>query len=190
METATLTQLTLSDCLDRAGDVELTKFFPTTIVSQINAAIESSALELQDPVTGNSLKTAIGNLSSELQPALLNATIEMLGSPEEVDMSEILANVDRSGGKIRPIIASLMAVLLFVSIIAYGCLVWKISYDASTLPMWTELIIPIGIPVTIVWSYFGFLKAERRELMELVIQRTPAGSALVKLGTALTQVKK
>ena len=105
-------------------------------------------------------------------------------------MSEILANVDRSGGKIRPIIASLMAVLLFVSIIAYGCLVWKISYDASTLPMWTELIIPIGIPVTIVWSYFGFLKAERRELMELVIQRTPAGSALVKLGTALTQVKK
>ena len=114
----------------------------------------------------------------------------MLSDEEGVDMSEILANVDRSGGKIRPVIASLMAVLLFVSVIAYGVLVWNIAYETKALPSWEALIIPIGIPITIVWSYFGFLKAERKELLEAVIQRTPVGNALVKFGTKLSQVKK
>ena len=83
-----------------------------------------------------------------------------------------------------------MAILLIVSVVAYGCLVWKISYENSTLPTWDALIIPIGIPVTIVWSYFGFLKAERREFMEAVINKTPAGAAIANFGSRLADIKK
>ena len=75
---------------------------------------EVITIDYQEPYTGNSIKTAIEESPSEEQTAILNTSIEMKSSGEDIDMSEILANVDHSGGKIRPIIASLMAILLIV----------------------------------------------------------------------------
>ena len=182
--------LTLDECLTRAGEIPIDKFYTAPVLGQISDALLQTELEFEEPYTGNSIKTAISTLALEAQTQLLATSIEMLSDEEGVDMSEILANVDRSGGKIRPVIASLIAVLLFVSVIAYGVLVWNIAYETKALPSWEALIIPIGIPITIAWSYFGFPKAARKELLEAVIQRTPVGNALVKFGTKISRVKK
>ena len=110
--------LTLDECLTRAGEIPIDKFYTTPVLGQISDALLQTELEFEEPYTGNSIKTAISTLALEAQTPLLATSIEMLSDEEGVDMSEILANVDRSGGKIRPVIASLMAVLLFVSVIA------------------------------------------------------------------------
>lgn len=181
----------VKDIIKSAGSALLSSVFPMkaveAVVGSVNALL--TVEEKLDPakVTGVELSDKIYSFPEGVQTHILDLEfdLEHFALESDLEMQQVLADADMKGGSFRPIIALMMAGLLFVGIVAYGFLLWEICRAAGRLPNWEELTIPFGIPFLIVVTYFGFLKKERKELLELILQRTPAGAATVGLANKL-----
>lgn len=148
-------------------------------------------------ITGVQLDTIVQSGPEELQRFIANRDFVMTptqaiaagmaeGAPEVV-----LANMDPKGKTFRPTIALLMSLLLIGNIVGYCWILWSVCMEAATprVPSWGELVIPIGVPFLIVVTYFGFIRKERGDLINALVQHVPAGGALVTLAEQIVAAK-
>lgn len=168
-----------------AGESLVANAFPPAvserIVEIVKAHVPTEQLDLTT-LTGKGLIDSLSTLPPGLSEALLNLTIDLdqLKDQSEMALTDNLADADPRGKSIRPTIALLMSLLLFGAVIGYDVLLWKICYAALRLPTLEEMALPIVAPGVIVITYFGFLKNERKGLLEFAINNTPLGGPLVK----------
>lgn len=68
-------------------------------------------------------------------------------------------------GLSRSIVVGIMTFLVFASSVAYiACMVY-VCYHMRTLPGWTEIALPFGVPGMVIWKYFGIINKERTDLL-------------------------
>jgi len=137
----------------------------------------------QSEITGNQLLAKVKSLPDGVGDFVLNKTVdpEALTADNDDALTQNLADIDPRGKFLRPLIAGTFCVMVFVAVVGYDLLLWQICSEAKRLPTFNEMLIPIIVPGFIVMSYFGFLKRDRRELLQMLLQRTPAGAVLTSV---------
>lgn len=184
------------DILKAAGAAALSSLYPIKVVESIVSIVSVLADDKQPTdlttVTGNQLKERIETLPAELQAAILQKVldIEALSMEQELEMQKTLSDLDSRGKTFRPSIALMMAIIAALNTIAYSALMFWICYGANRLPASEELVVPLGIPLVLVWTYFGFLGKERKEILSFLVNRTPAGALASGLADKLNALKK
>lgn len=176
----------IKDLLRAAGGAALATVLPLKVVNSvlgvISAVLPDETQAQLDPtkVTGNELLDLISQLPVEVQTTVLERRfdLEKQVMEAELELTQNLADADRKGKSFRPSIALMMALLLAGNTIMYCVMLWKIcmTADVPRMPVWDELVIPIGMPFLIVVTYFGFMKKERGELVQALLQNSRAGN--------------
>lgn len=176
--------------LNAAGESKLSAVFAPNIVDKI-VDIVKVHLPIEEldtnTLTGKGLADSLTTLSPALCAALLGLTLdpEQLKDQPEMELTNNLADLDPKGKSIRSMIAFLMSLLLFGAVIGYDILLWKICYSALRLPTLEEIALPILAPGVIMITYFGFLKNERKGLLEFAVNNTPMGGPMLKAARAV-----
>lgn len=184
------------DILKAAGSAALSTIYPIKVVESIVSIVSVLADDKQDTdltsVTGEQLKQRIESLPPELQAAILQKVldIEALSMEQDLEMQKTLSDLDARGKTFRPSIALLMAIIAALNTIAYSVLMYWICYGANRLPSSEELLVPLGIPLLLVWTYFGFLGKERKDILGFLVNRTPAGALAAGIADKLNALKK
>lgn len=184
------------DILKAAGSAALSTIYPIKVVESIVSIVSVLADDKQDTdltsVTGEQLKQRIETLPPELQDAILQKVldIEALSMEQDLEMQKTLSDLDTRGKTFRPIIALMMAVIAALNTIAYSVLMYWLAWKAGKMPSNEELIIPIAVPLLLVWTYFGFLGKERKEILAFIANRTPAGVLASSVADRLNALKK
>lgn len=186
-----------------AGESALAEVFQPEAVRSMVAFIDAllppeqrGQLDWQS-ITGVQLETIVNSGPEDLQRFIANRDFVMTpsqamatGMPEGVP-EVVLANMDPKGKTFRPTIALLMSLLLIGNIIGYCWILWSVCMDPAMprVPQWGELVIPIGVPFLIVVTYFGFIRKERGDIINALVQHIPASGAIVKLAEQIIVAK-
>ncbi len=182
----------IEELLKAAGDTPLPLFYPDDTVRFIYDTVYSKVPDVtldEELGTGDALLAKLLTFPEVTANEIRNTQVSQ-ELEDEGDYRDVLANLDARGKLMRPFIAGLMALVLFVEIVGYSYLVYLTAISTNQIPSWESLVVPIGIPLTIVWSYFGFLRSERKELIQTIIQNTPVGRGLNRLGSTLQNISK
>ena len=176
----------LKDLLRAAGGAALSTVLPFKAVGAILAVISAILPEEQqthlDPtkVTGNELLELIGSLPADVQTTVLERQfdLEKQAMESELELTQNLADADLKGKTFRPTIALLMSLLLAGNTVMYCVMLWKVCMSGAVtrMPSWDEMVIPIGMPFLIVVTYFGFMKKERGQIIEALLQNSRIGN--------------
>lgn len=87
---------------------------------------------------------------------------------------ELQSVVDGSkSGLSRSIVVGIMTFLVFASSLTYITCMAYVSYHMKTLPGWTEIALPFGVPGMVIWKYFGIINKERTDLLMAAIGKVP-----------------
>ncbi len=122
----------------------------------------SSALDMI-----NDLPPAEANLILETE---LNDGLDLTSYRKELQNV-----VDGSkSGLSRSIVVGIMTFLVAASSITYIVCMAYVSYHMKTLPGWTEIALPFGVPGMVIWKYFGIINKERTDLLMAAIGKAPA----------------
>lgn len=184
------------DILKAAGSAALSTLYPIKVIESIVSIISVLTDDKQETdltaITGEQLKSRIEALPPELQAAVLQKVldIEALSMEQELEMQKTLSDLDSRGKTFRPSIALMMALIAALNTIAYSVLMFWICYGANRLPSSEELLVPLGIPLVLVWTYFGFLGKERKEILSFLVNRTPVGTLASGIADKLNALKK
>ena len=171
--------------LEDSGDIPLSSLYSPMVNTAIAQLCSSYQIDTSNRslVCGNELLDLVNKV---VPPEQLDSVLNLPLRFEDVlpvvhAPDSILADSDVRGKRSRPFIALTMALVLLVAQLGYDYLLYHFCVANGRLPSWNELIVPIGIPLTIVWSYFGFLKAERQELIRTVLESEQAQKVLRSL---------
>lgn len=184
------------DILKAAGSAALSTLYPIKVVESIVSIVSVLTDDKQETnittVTGDDLKQRIETLPVELQAVILQKVldIEALSMEQDLEMQKTLSDLDSRGKTFRPIIALMMAIIAALNTVAYSVLMYWLAYKSGTMPDNELLIIPIAVPLLLVWTYFGFLGKERKEILAFIANRTPAGVLASSVADKLNALKK
>ena len=167
--------------LEDSGDIPLASLYSPMVNTAIEQLCGSYGIPIASQrITGGELLNIVNKV---VPPEQLGSVLDLPLRfedvlPVTVSPDNILADSDVRGKRSRPFIALTMALVLLIAQLGYDYLLYEFCVQNNRLPTWDELLVPIAIPLTIVWSYFGFLKSERQELVKTILESDQAQKAL------------
>lgn len=186
----------LFSILTKVGGAALKSIPPVGTVVEILSFVNDilpDDKKLIETSTGSEALAAISSLPKDTQTEILHRKfdVELAEIKAHVDVTLALAEVDKTGHTTRPAIAKGMSqliafgVIVTLSPIAYAIVADKPKMILSISQIWPLIATVIGIPASIVNSYFGKRSKEKAQKYQAVSNTPPLAGIISQIASVL-----
>lgn len=176
--------MTLGELLEKSSNSVTAITYPETIASlNVVNSLTSSDTPLTT-TTGAQWLAAIDTLDTTTQSALLKFELSS-GSDQWGVLRQLVQHVQSGQGRWKTGVAVFMAILIGVAILNHCYLLYYAVTHSLPLPRWQDSTWVIVVPAGILWTWYGVLSKENRDLMSTFLGELPARGPLGALAALM-----
>jgi len=179
-------KMKIGEFLRRVGDASVYEALPggDNYVEEI-ARITGVALE-PTSATGSDCIRALGKLSASQRTVYQNKDVDTGAGSNAADMELIgtlIAQLRTGQSGWKTAVAVFMALLVGIMVVTYASLM----YRGLPLPRWQDITCIIIVPGGIVWTWYGVLTKENRDIISAALGEIPKKGAWGAVIDAMTR---